>query len=186
MPRCFLAAKLKYPYVQWKEEQGADRREDDISVDEDEEIDVENDDDDTPALKYLQDLRRQAEHRVNLHFYPQDENMNITNPVVKKEISQNVSRITEHQPSVADEESSLQERLSFQLKYETHARNVQSDDYHHRLSPHQSTPEQSLPEESSKEGDTADVRGAGTDYDHLPARAYPCSFREKGALQHVS
>lgn len=27
MPRCFLAAKLKYPYVQWKEEQGADRRE---------------------------------------------------------------------------------------------------------------------------------------------------------------
>ena len=187
MPRCFLAAKLKYPYVQWKEEQGTDhhdRREDDISVDEDEEIDVENDDEDTPALKYLHDLRRQAEHRVNLHFYPQDENMNITNPMVKKEISnsENVSRVTEHQPSVADEESSVRERLSFQLKYENHAGNAKCD--HSRLSPHQCMPEQCLPDETATE-DGVDARGAGGDYDHVPTRAYPSSFREKGALRHV-
>ena len=32
MPRCFLAAKLKYPYVQWKEEQGVDQRADDDKI----------------------------------------------------------------------------------------------------------------------------------------------------------
>ena len=201
MPRCFLAAKLKYPYVQWKEEQGeVDRKEmvRDIVDDEDEEIDVENDDiEDTNILKF------NTENRINVHYYPQDENMNITS-LVKKEIftenlqediaksdkyyDENISAVTNISEHCTKEDihnqtihrNSIKRDYSEDYLHRISSRNELSEDTEQRLSPKEDTNEDREAIEDRVSTSERVSTEAIEDTENEPTTNYMNGYREKG------